>query len=301
MLSIKAGCHSVNLPDNLRFSRYCPNQRLKYRRYPRFRRIEKISGMAHVTASPPPTPSAGRGPVQNAFSSARFPMRQSYAALDLGTNNCRMLIARPDGDGFTILDAFSRIVRLGEGLGASGKLSDIAMDRAVAALAICADKLQRKNVTLARSVATEACRRASNGAEFVDRVYAETGIKLDVISTEEEARLAVIGCHRLLEAGDGPALVFDIGGGSTELVSVDTRSGVPVMLDWLSGLGGSFRWLKLKRKITSVLTEEWQSMSGCGRLCAIVSRLLLRDNPRRVTNGGCSAQAAPLPPWQGSI
>lgn len=165
---------------------------------------------------------------------ARFPARRSYAALDLGTNNCRMLIARPDGDQFFIIDAFSRIVRLGEGLGASGRLSDAAMDRAVSALSVCADKLMRRNVHLARSVATEACRRAENGAEFVDRVFRETGIKLDVIPAEEEARLAVVGCHRLLEEGDGPALVFDIGGGSTELVIVDTSGEEPRTLDWLS-------------------------------------------------------------------
>lgn len=176
--------------------------------------------------APPPKPEGGYR--------ARFPARRSYAALDLGTNNCRMLIARPDGDQFFIVDAFSRIVRLGEGLGASGRLSDAAMDRTVAALAVCADKLVRRNVHLARSVATEACRRAANGPEFVDRVYRETGIKLDVIAAEEEARLAVIGCHRLLEEGDGPALVFDIGGGSTELVIVDTGGDEPRTLDWLS-------------------------------------------------------------------
>ena len=165
---------------------------------------------------------------------ARFPSRRSFAALDLGTNNCRMLIARPDGDQFFIVDAFSRIVRLGEGLGASGRLSDAAMDRAISALSVCADKLVRRNVHLARSVATEACRRAANGPEFVDRVYCETGIKLDVIAPEEEARLAVVGCHKLLEQGEGPALVFDIGGGSTELVIVDTNGDEPRTIDWLS-------------------------------------------------------------------
>jgi exopolyphosphatase / guanosine-5'-triphosphate,3'-diphosphate pyrophosphatase len=164
----------------------------------------------------------------------RFPHRRAYAALDLGTNNCRMLIARPDGDGFFIVDAFSRIVRLGEGLGATGRLSDAAMDRAVSALSICADKLARRNVHIARSVATEACRRANNGEAFADRVWRETGIRLDIISPEEEARLAVMGCHTLLEAGDGPALVFDIGGGSTELVVVDTSGPEPRTLDWLS-------------------------------------------------------------------
>ena len=147
--------------------------------------------------------------------------RRTYAALDLGTNNCRLLIARPAAEGFTIIDAFSRIVRLGEGMGETGKLSDAAVERAIAALAICADKLRRRHVSLVRSVATEACRRASNGAAFIARAYDETGIHLDVISAEEEARLAVLGCHVLIEPGDGPALIFDIGGGSTELVVLD--------------------------------------------------------------------------------
>ena len=138
-----------------------------------------------------------------------------------------MLIARPTDGGFTVIDAFSRIVRLGEGLSRSGKLSDEAMDRAVAALAICADKLRRRNVSLSRSVATEACRRADNGREFVDRVRDETGIALDIIAPQEEARLAVLGCHKLLEPGDGPALIFDIGGGSTELVLIDQDEGTP--------------------------------------------------------------------------
>lgn len=163
---------------------------------------------------------------------------QHFAALDLGTNNCRLLIARPHGDGFAVVDAFSRIVRLGEGLASSGRLSDAAIDRTIAALKICADKLKRRNVTLSRAVATEACRRASNGADFIARAYAETGILLDIISAEEEARLAVLGCHALIEPGDGPALVFDIGGGSTELVLVDTRPDMPVVLDWHSAPWG---------------------------------------------------------------
>ena len=160
--------------------------------------------------------------------------RRAYAAIDLGTNNCRLLIAKPAADGFVVVDAFSRVVRLGEGLGQSGRLSDAAMDRAVAALSICADKLRRRHVALARSVATEACRKASNGPAFIERVRRETGIVLDIISAEEEARLAVLGCHILLEPGDGPALIFDIGGGSTELVLVDSSGPVPDILDWLS-------------------------------------------------------------------
>ncbi|MDP3906436.1 Ppx/GppA phosphatase family protein [Novosphingobium sp.] len=161
--------------------------------------------------------------------------RQAFAAIDLGTNNCRLLIARPAGDHFVVIDAFSRVVRLGEGLAQSGQLSDTAMDRALGALQICADKLRRRGVHLARSVATEACRRADNGPAFIERVYEQTGIRLDIISAKEEARLAVLGCHLLLEAGDGPAMIFDIGGGSTELVLVESMNGqVPRIRDWQS-------------------------------------------------------------------
>jgi exopolyphosphatase/guanosine-5'-triphosphate,3'-diphosphate pyrophosphatase len=161
--------------------------------------------------------------------------RQAYAALDLGTNNCRLLIARPTGENFTVIDAFSRVVKLGEGLAHSGRLSDAAMDRALAALKICSEKLQRRNVWLARSVATEACRRAENGAEFIARVREETGIVLDIITAQEEARLAVLGCHILLEQGDGRAVIFDIGGGSTELVLIEPDGrAVPRILDWQS-------------------------------------------------------------------
>ena len=161
-----------------------------------------------------------------------------YAALDLGTNNCRLLIARPQGDGFAVVDAFSRIVRLGEGLAATGTLSDAAIERTLAALKVCADKLRRRNVLLSRSVATEACRRADNGAAFIARALEETGIHLDIISAEEEARLAVLGCHALIEPGEDPALVFDIGGGSTELVLVDTSGEIPRVLDWHSAPWG---------------------------------------------------------------
>jgi exopolyphosphatase/guanosine-5'-triphosphate,3'-diphosphate pyrophosphatase len=113
------------------------------------------------------------------------------------------------------------------------------MDRALGALAICGDKLRRRNVSIARSVATEACRRAANGRHFVERVYNETGIALEIIAPEEEARLAMLGCHRLLEPGDGPALIFDIGGGSTELVLVDTDGGgTPKIKSWWSAPWG---------------------------------------------------------------
>jgi len=177
----------------------------------------------------PPERGPARGPALRG---------EAYAALDLGTNNCRLLIARPSGRDFTVIDAFSRVVKLGEGLATTGRLSDAAMDRAMGALSICADKLRRRNVRLARSVATEACRRASNGADFIERVRRETGIALDIISAEEEARLAVLGCHILLEAGEGPAMIFDIGGGSTELVLLEASDAegrrVPRILDWQS-------------------------------------------------------------------
>ena len=119
-----------------------------------------------------------------------------------------------------------------------GRLSDAAIERTLAALKICAEKLQRRHVVLARSVATQACRQAANGADFIARAYDETGIHLDIITAEEEARLAVLGCHALIEPGDGPALVFDIGGGSTELALVDTNGPVPRVLDWHSAPWG---------------------------------------------------------------
>src|SRR5919112_1632380 len=176
--------------------------------------------MAQDAASAP-APALRQESASDGPPDPRSPTRHTYGAVDLGTNNCRLLIAKPVDGGFTVVDAFSRIVRLGEGLSRTGALSKDAMDRAVGALAICSDKLRRRNVSLSRSVATEACRRAENGAEFVDRVRRETGIVLDIIEPQEEARLAVLGCHKLLEPGDGPALIFDIGGGSTALVVVD--------------------------------------------------------------------------------
>ncbi len=140
-----------------------------------------------------------------------------YAALDLGTNNCRLLVARPLAEGFRVIDAFSRIVRLGEGLGASGRLSEAAMVRTLDALKVCAAKMRRRGVTRARAVATEACRRAANCEAFLARVRHATGIELEIISNDEEAQLAIYGCAPLLDREISHALVFDIGGGSTEL------------------------------------------------------------------------------------
>jgi exopolyphosphatase/guanosine-5'-triphosphate,3'-diphosphate pyrophosphatase len=181
-----------------------------------------------------------RRPAAPRVAASRVPIARrgrTYGALDLGTNNCRLLIARPGPNGFVIVDAYSRVVRLGEGLMEAGRLSDAAMDRTVAALAACADKLSRRDVRLTRNVATEACRRASNGMRFVERVFNETGIALDVISAAEEARLAVLGCHMLIEVDGPPALVFDIGGGSTEVMLVapgSANGGEPEIIDWIS-------------------------------------------------------------------
>ena len=141
------------------------------------------------------------------------------AALDLGTNNCRLLIAEPTRRGnLRIVDSFSRIVRLGEGVAATGSLSPAAMDRTVAALRVCAQRLKSRGVQYVRAIATEACRRASNTEELVERVLRETGIELFVISVEEEARLAALGCSPLIDTEGEGAIIFDIGGGSTEVI-----------------------------------------------------------------------------------
>lgn len=142
---------------------------------------------------------------------------ERFAALDLGTNNCRLLIASPRGRGFRVFDAFSRIVRLGEGMSASGALSPAAMERTIDALKVCAEKIGRRKVTRQRCIATQACRAASNGEGFLARVREETGLEFEIITPAEEARLAVTGCAELLDAEAKAGLIFDIGGGSTEI------------------------------------------------------------------------------------
>jgi exopolyphosphatase/guanosine-5'-triphosphate,3'-diphosphate pyrophosphatase len=161
-----------------------------------------------------------------------------YAALDLGTNNCRLLIACPTDDGFRVVDSFSRIIRLGEGISATGCISDAAIERAIAALSICRDKIQSKKARRLRLIATEACRAASNAEGFRDRVAAETGIRLEVIDRETEAALAVIGCSPLLDPRGRGAILFDIGGGSTELVRIERdpreQNASPRIRAWMS-------------------------------------------------------------------
>ncbi len=146
-----------------------------------------------------------------------------FAAVDLGTNNCRLLIAEPTEAGFQVVDAFSRIVRLGEGVATSGRLSEEAMRRTVAALRIVAGKIHARGVATGRAVATEACRRAVNFPLFRDTVRYETGLDLELIDPTEEARLAAAGCAPLLDPHTPRALIFDIGGGSTELMWIEVR------------------------------------------------------------------------------
>lgn len=151
----------------------------------------------------------------------------TYAALDLGTNNCRLLIARPTENGFRVLDGFSRIVRLGEGLSQSGRLSEAAMDRTIEALKTCRNKLAQHDGVKARIIATEACRSASNSTSFLNRVRRETGLEFEVVDRKTEAELAVTGCADLIETDAPGAILFDIGGGSSELAWLDFRGGRP--------------------------------------------------------------------------
>ena len=179
-----------------------------------------------VAANGAEAPTAAQSPV---------PKAGVYAALDLGTNNCRLLIACPSGDGFRVVDSFSRIIRLGEGISVTGCISEAAIERAIAALSICRDKIQAKKAKRLRLIATEACRAASNADGFRDRVAAETGIRLEVIDRETEAALAVIGCSPLIDPNGSGAILFDIGGGSTELVRIERDpTAEPRTKGWMS-------------------------------------------------------------------
>ncbi|MBS0529864.1 MAG: Ppx/GppA family phosphatase [Proteobacteria bacterium] len=160
-----------------------------------------------------------------------------YAALDLGTNNCRLLIACPAGDSFRVIDSFSRIIRLGEGVSSTGRISEAAIGRAISALSVCRDKMRAKKAGRLRLIATEACRAASNAENFRGRVAAATGIDLEVIDRETEATLAVIGCSPLVDPKGRGAVLFDIGGGSTELVRIEhdgNGGGAPRIKAWIS-------------------------------------------------------------------
>jgi exopolyphosphatase/guanosine-5'-triphosphate,3'-diphosphate pyrophosphatase len=183
-------------------------------------------GEIQLKSPPPAMPTAAvqSFPALSAGDGRRHPGRDLpvFAALDLGTNNCRLLVAVPQRHGqFRVIDAFSRIVRLGEGLSASGRLAEAAMDRAVEALKVCGDKLRNRTVRRARLIATEACRSAANGEEFLERVERESGLKLEIIDRQTEARLAVSGCGSLVERDTRGVVLFDIGGGSSEIALID--------------------------------------------------------------------------------
>ncbi len=186
-------------------------------------------------SQPPSTARTGGQPGQGGTdrrtyapgNSSRRSRGPLYAALDLGTNNCRLLIARPHENSFRVLDGFTRIVRLGEGLSASGRLSDAAMERTMEALRLCRNKLREHEPTRMRLIATEACRAASNGVEFIARVERELGLVLEIVDRQTEASLAVTGCADLIEESSSGALMFDIGGGSSELAWLDFRGGRP--------------------------------------------------------------------------
>jgi exopolyphosphatase / guanosine-5'-triphosphate,3'-diphosphate pyrophosphatase len=165
---------------------------------------------------------------------ARRVFGPAFAALDLGTNNCRMLVGTPTGNGFRVVDSFSRIVRLGEGLHGTGILNEGAMDRTICALQTCAARLARRPVRGIRAIATEACRRAANGPAFLCRVKQETGFDFGVISSREEAELALESCTPLLPCDGRRALLFDIGGGSTELAWVRLNNGDPHLIGYES-------------------------------------------------------------------
>ncbi|HEY0354217.1 MAG TPA: Ppx/GppA phosphatase family protein [Enterovirga sp.] len=168
-----------------------------------------------------PAPQSRSGGGRRPFRSAP----RAYAALDLGTNNCRLLIAEPSYHEFRVVDAFSRIVRLGEGLGLGNQLCDGAIARTLAALRICKSKIAQHGVVRARLVATEACRLASNGMEFVDRIRNELDMPIELIDRQTEATLAVMGCASLAHPKAGSVIIFDIGGGSTEIAWLDGQTG----------------------------------------------------------------------------
>jgi exopolyphosphatase/guanosine-5'-triphosphate,3'-diphosphate pyrophosphatase len=184
------------------------------------------SMLATVNGSPPR--SAASSPARSGV----------YAALDLGTNNCRLLIACPEGESFRVIDSFSRIIRLGEGISATGRISEAAIGRAISALSVCRDKMKLRNAQRLRLIATEACRAASNAEAFRDQVASKTGIALEVINRETEATLAVVGCSPLVDPQGQGAILFDIGGGSSELVRIERNAGernaVPRVKAWMS-------------------------------------------------------------------
>ncbi|WP_395687616.1 Ppx/GppA phosphatase family protein [Aestuariivirga sp.] len=246
-----------------------------------------------VDAASRPGPSRSR---RKSAGSGRFARRPTvprepppgglYGALDLGTNNCRLLIATPASQGFVVVDAFSRIVRLGERLGQTGRLSDEAMARTIEALRVCANKLRWRKVEKVRLVATEACRLAANGPAFIVRVREETGLSLEIIDRETEAGLAAVGAEPLVDRAAETALVFDIGGGSTEML-------------WMRRAGERFETVAWTSLSAGVVTISEQFGGGVDVTPASFAamrahlRPMLQDFARRVSE--LTGQSQPVP------
>lgn len=241
-------------------------------------------------------PAAGPGQKQPLpHNTASHPREQadrtSYAALDLGTNNCRLLVAQPTRSGFRVVDSFSRIVRLGAGLSQHGVLCKDAMDKAVEALHVCRTKMEGRKVARRRLIATEACRQADNGEEFIERVERETGLALEIADRRTEARLAVSGCATLVEREADGVILFDIGGGSTELAFLDFRAGKPrfhahmhrFIRAWTSlpvgvvTLAESFGGVYVDRPIFELMVAEVREM---------ISRFAAREMMSQCVQGG---------------
>ena len=228
-----------------------------------------------------------RKPAGEGHSAQRKPVSREqppgglYGALDLGTNNCRLLIATPSHHGFSVVDAFSRIVRLGEKLAQTGRLSEEAMGRTIDALRVCANKLRWRNVDRVRLVATEACRMAENGPDFIARVREETGLRLEIIDRETEAGLAAVGAEPLVDRQAETALVFDIGGGSTEVL-------------WMRRDGARFEtvaWTSLAAGVVTISEQFGGGMDVTPQSFAAMRaylRPMLQEFAGRVTaaNGG---------------
>jgi exopolyphosphatase / guanosine-5'-triphosphate,3'-diphosphate pyrophosphatase len=210
----------------------------------------------------------------------RAPHDTAYAALDLGTNNCRLLIARPTDSSFRIVDSFSRIIRLGEGIAQTGRISEPAIDRALAALRICRDKIVSKRAGRTRLIATEACRAASNRDEFRERVDRELGIRLEVIDRETEAMLAVTGCLPLLDPQAAGVVLFDIGGGSSELVRLECDPARPELPPRIAG------WVSLPVGVVTLAERRGGVNVTPQSYAAMVDEVAAMLAPFAETHGG---------------
>lgn len=212
-----------------------------------------------------------------AVDSQNRPVHKSpaYAAVDLGTNNCRLLIARATTTGFHVIDGYSRIVRLGEGVAASNQLNAEAMGRTLNALRVCAQKIDHWSAKRIRCIATEACRRADNGDEFLERVTAETGLPFEIVTPNLEAQLTLHGCQPLFDTGVPKTLLFDIGGGSTEIVWADQSAGShAVAQDVLSFPMGV---VTLAETYDNQQTEAIQFEMICSKVLGILEDFDLRN------------------------